>query len=123
MSTDRFRAVCEQHGDRFGPDVRDFFPAAIEGDRWSSALFAMSWFVDVGMLYWRTDLMATAPVTFDDLAASARRARTEGAPMGFVWSGARYEGEGVQRCRVQWCNDATAFRLDQRAKPAYTEPC
>jgi ABC-type glycerol-3-phosphate transport system substrate-binding protein len=47
----------------------------------------------VGMLYWRTDLMAAAPVTFDQLEAIAGRARREGrVRSGLVLQGARYEG-------------------------------
>jgi ABC-type glycerol-3-phosphate transport system substrate-binding protein len=78
--------------DRFAPDVGDFFPAAMAADRWRGALFAVPWFVDVGMLYWRTDLVDRPPATFDELAADARRAMDRGVPYGLVWQGARYEG-------------------------------
>ena len=45
------------------------------------------------MLYWRTDLMESAPLTFAELAASAEGAQREAAlPYGLVWQGARYEG-------------------------------
>jgi multiple sugar transport system substrate-binding protein len=43
--------------DRYGANARDFFPAAIESNRWRGALYALPWFVDVGLLYWRTDLV------------------------------------------------------------------
>jgi multiple sugar transport system substrate-binding protein len=79
--------------DRFAPDTADVFPAALTANRWQGRLFAMPWLVDVGMLYWRTDLLAAAPSTFDDLAASVRTQRDRGAvSQGFVWQGARYEG-------------------------------
>jgi multiple sugar transport system substrate-binding protein len=53
----------------------------------------MPWFVDVGMLYWRTDLMRTPPATFADLEQEAARAtREQGMRYGLVWQGARYEG-------------------------------
>jgi multiple sugar transport system substrate-binding protein len=71
----------------------DFFRAAREANRWNGRLYARPWFVDVGMLYWRTDLMKEAPSTFDALTASARAAIESGrAADGFVWQGARYEG-------------------------------
>ncbi|MFQ5747580.1 MAG: ABC transporter substrate-binding protein [Gemmatimonadota bacterium] len=79
--------------DRFRPPVEAFFPATVEANRWSGHLFALPWFVDVGMLYWRTDLMERPPATFADLASLARRARqAQGLPYGLLWQGARYEG-------------------------------
>jgi multiple sugar transport system substrate-binding protein len=71
----------------------DFVPAALEASRWNGRLYALPWFVDVAMLYWRTDLMAEAPTDLDQLAAVARRAvADEQVRFGFVWQGARYEG-------------------------------
>ena len=79
--------------DRFGPDTAAFFPATIAANRWQDSLFALPWFVDVGMLYWRTDLMASPPATFAELVATARRTgQQRGLRYGFVWQGARYEG-------------------------------
>jgi multiple sugar transport system substrate-binding protein len=79
--------------DRFAPDTASFFPATVAANRWQGRLFAVPWFVDVGMLYWRTDLMAAPPATFADLAREAERARAaRGLRFGLVWQGARYEG-------------------------------
>jgi ABC-type glycerol-3-phosphate transport system substrate-binding protein len=79
--------------DRFLPDTAAFFPSTIAANRWRDSLYALPWFIDVGMLYWRTDLMREPPATFDDLVRQARRAQQKGGPRhGFVWQGARYEG-------------------------------
>jgi multiple sugar transport system substrate-binding protein len=79
--------------DRFQPPVEDFFPAAITANRWNGALYALPWFIDVGMLYRRTDLVPRPPRDMADLVQLAQRARDEHAvPFGFVWQGARYEG-------------------------------
>lgn len=78
--------------DRFEPDTVGFFPSTVEANRWSGELFALPWFVDVGMLYWRTDLLDRAPATFEELSRMALRGREAGLPFGFVWQGARYEG-------------------------------
>jgi len=75
--------------DRYSPARRDFFPASLEANAWQGRLYAVPWFMDVGMLYWRTDLLARPPVTLDELTVGARRI-TSGS--GFVWQGARYEG-------------------------------
>src|SRR5262245_43982744 len=79
--------------DSFAPDLDSFFPITVAADRWKGKLYALPWFVDVGMLYWRTDLLDRPPLSFAELArqATEARARTE-LPFGFIWQGARYEG-------------------------------
>jgi multiple sugar transport system substrate-binding protein len=78
--------------DRWHPMASDFFPATITANTWAKSLFAMPWFMDVGMLYWRTDLFRIPPATIDDMVADIRRSRQAGIPYGIVWQGARYEG-------------------------------
>ena len=79
--------------DRFHAPTGDFFPAAVAANRWNGTLYALPWFVDVGMLYWRTDLMSDPPIDLADLERLAARATgQQGLPFGLVWQGARYEG-------------------------------
>jgi multiple sugar transport system substrate-binding protein len=79
--------------DRFQPETAAFFSSTIEANRWGDSLYALPWFADVGMLYWRTDLMAAPPATFDELLQLGRRARaTNQTQYGMVFQGARYEG-------------------------------
>jgi multiple sugar transport system substrate-binding protein len=78
--------------DRFHPDTAGFFPSTIAANRWRDTLFALPWFIDVGMLYWRTDLMPGPPGTFEELVRTARQVQQRGIRQGFVWQGARYEG-------------------------------
>ena len=78
--------------DRFHPDTDRFFAATVAANRWNDRLYALPWFVDVGMLYWRTDLMDRPPESMAALEAEARGAMADGTPFGFVWQGARYEG-------------------------------
>ena len=80
--------------DRFSPDTSDFFPAPLAANTWRGKLYALPCFVDVGMLYWRTDLLRSPPASLEELTALARRAMdAPGGPRhGMVWQGARYEG-------------------------------
>jgi len=79
--------------DPFRPATSDFFPVTIEANRWKGSLYALPWFVDVAMLYWRIDLLDAAPTTFDEISTAVALAQHKhGLPFGFVWSGARYEG-------------------------------
>jgi ABC-type glycerol-3-phosphate transport system substrate-binding protein len=79
--------------DQFHPDTAAFFPSTILANRWQDTLFALPWFVDVGMLYWRTDLVRAPPATLAELVRDAKRAKQQhGLQYGLVWQGARYEG-------------------------------
>ncbi len=79
--------------DRFEPDIDDFFAATVEANRWDGELYALPWFVDVGMLYWRTDLLERAPSSLEELSRQAAELQERaGLRFGFVWQGARYEG-------------------------------
>ena len=79
--------------DRFHPDTAAFYPATIAANRWEGRLYGIPWFVDVGMLYWRTDLAKAAPTTFEELARISEAARAAGTVRtGLVYQGARYEG-------------------------------
>lgn len=78
--------------ERFQPSTADFFPATIEANTWRGSLFGLPWFVDAGMLYYRTDLLERPPRTFDELSTVARAAMASGGRSGLVWQAARYEG-------------------------------
>lgn len=78
--------------DRWKPNANQFFASTIAANTWAGSLYAVPWYMDVGMLYWRTDLLPRAPATMDELADDARRARAKGVPYGIVWQSARYEG-------------------------------
>lgn len=79
--------------DRFGVEREAFFPATLVANSWADSLYALPWFVDVGMLYWRTDLMDRPPRSFSELTALGRAATgSDTVEYGLVWQGARYEG-------------------------------
>jgi multiple sugar transport system substrate-binding protein len=74
-------------------DLADFLPETLRANRWREVLHALPWYVDVGMLFWRTDLVDAPPRSFEALSGAAARAVDQGlAPFGIVWQGARYEG-------------------------------
>ena len=78
--------------DRWHPAAGDFFPSTIAANTWAGSLFAIPWWMDIGMLYWRTDLFRAPPASMDEMVADMERARRAGVPYGIVWQGARYEG-------------------------------
>jgi multiple sugar transport system substrate-binding protein len=79
--------------DRFDPPVASFFPSTIAANRWNSQLYALPWFVDVGVLYWRRDLLSEPPATYGAITRDVAQAQSKGnVRFGFIWQGARYEG-------------------------------
>jgi multiple sugar transport system substrate-binding protein len=78
---------------RWHPDTADFFSGVIAADRWKGTLYAIPWWTDVGMLYWRTDLLPHAPRSLAELSDELSASVSHGAVHeGLLWQGARYEG-------------------------------
>jgi multiple sugar transport system substrate-binding protein len=74
-------------------------PAALRADWLDNQLYAVPWFVDAGVLYYRKDLLAKyglePPRTFPELLEEARTVLREEHNThlaGFVWQGMQYEG-------------------------------
>ena len=63
------------------------------GNAVDGTLYRWPFNADVGLLYWRTDLMDAAPETPDELIAiSQQLIETRATKEGFVWQGRQYEG-------------------------------
>lgn len=81
----------------FPADARkDYFPGTIAACTYQNKLTALPWFVDSGMLYYRTDLLAAAganvPETWDDLVKTAAAIQQGGkADFGYLWQGKQAE--------------------------------
>ena len=58
----------------------DFFPATVAANRWKGKLYALPWFVDVGMLYYRTDLVPRRPATSTTWRSGRRAQRRVRSP-------------------------------------------
>lgn len=73
-----------------------FLPAALEAGRYGGALYRLPIRTDLGLLYYRRDLLDAAgfapPETFDDLVRIARALQSPPDRWGFVWQGSQYEG-------------------------------
>lgn len=70
------------------------FPGVAEAVTPGGRTYAMPWYVDAGLLYYRTDLVGPrAPRTYAELLAAAERARAASPGVaGYVWQGRQYEG-------------------------------
>lgn len=73
-----------------------FLPQALAAGVFRGRLYRLPFRTDVGLLYYRADLLAAAsiapPRTFAELEEAARRLQSPPARWGFLWQGAQYEG-------------------------------
>lgn len=77
----------------------EFFPGPIEAATFNGRLYAVPWYVDAGVLYYRRDLLDRhgfePPRTWLELVHIAKvvlAAERNSALAGFVWQGKQYEG-------------------------------
>jgi trehalose/maltose transport system substrate-binding protein len=95
-----------------GPSELDaHFPAAVEPAIRSGRVWALPWFMNVGLLYYRKDLLdkygLKPPQTYAELVDQARRIKSgERDPGldGFLWQGKQYEGMVVNVLEGFWAN-------------------
>ena len=82
-------------------DRRALLSAELAGSSYQGRLYRMPALTDVGVLYYRTDLMAQPPETFDDLLRLARAHQTP-ERWGYLWQGRQYEGLVTVFLEVLW---------------------
>lgn len=77
-------------------DAEEFLGGPVESVTYEGDLYAVPWFTDAGVLYYRKDLLEEAglpvPETWDRFLAACRSVALPRGMDGFVWQGARYEG-------------------------------
>jgi multiple sugar transport system substrate-binding protein len=83
--------------DRF-KDTDAFLPGPMQAVTYQGKVYAVPWYTDAGLLYYRQDLLDKAgfsepPETWDDLMEMAKKVqKDEGIKNGFVYQGSDYEG-------------------------------
>jgi multiple sugar transport system substrate-binding protein len=100
-------------------ELAPHFPSTIEPATWSGHVWAMPWLMNVGILYYRADLLAKhrlqPPKTWEALVDQIERIRTaERDPRldGVLWQGRQYEGLTVNALEAMWANGARVFGAD-----------
>jgi multiple sugar transport system substrate-binding protein len=78
-----------------GAEIRQqYFPGVVQACTWGGKLTAVPWFIDSGMLYYRTDLLGSTPPpeTWEQLVSIATDMQKSGrARFGFLWQGKQAE--------------------------------
>lgn len=92
-----------------------FFPGPMEAVTFNGSVYAVPWYIDAGVLYYRKDLLRkygfTPPKTWYELVdiAQAITAREPGV-YGFVWQGKQYEGLVCNVLEFIWSNGGEVLR-------------
>jgi len=85
---------------RLGTDgLTGFLPGPVEASTYKDRIYALPWFVNAGILYFRKDLLSkygfAPPRTFKELSRQAKiilDSEQDPDLKGFVWQGKQYEG-------------------------------
>ncbi|TCP23474.1 carbohydrate ABC transporter substrate-binding protein (CUT1 family) [Scopulibacillus darangshiensis] len=74
-------------------DLSQYNNAAISAGQFNGKQWAIPLFIDVGLLFYRTDMVDAPPKTWDDLIAKAKKLKGEkGTDYGYLMQAKQYEG-------------------------------
>jgi multiple sugar transport system substrate-binding protein len=100
-------------------EMAPHFPSAVAAATYDGRLWALPWNMNVGMLYYRTDLLAKhglqPPETWEELVSQVRRIQAaERDPKldGYLWQGKQYEGLVVNVLEAFWANGTRLLAED-----------
>lgn len=93
----------------------DTFPGPLEAISFEDRFFALPWYIDAGLLYYRKDLLEELgfgpPETWNKLIEIAKTvSRRHDNLYGFIWQGKQYEGLVCNVLEYFWSNDGDVFR-------------
>ncbi len=105
-------------------DLGDFLPGPLAGCRYRDSLYALPWFTDAGVLYYRKDILEgrgfREPATWGELIAQASALSLEEGVPGYVWQGQQYEGLVCNFLEVLWSCGGDVF--DRSGRPSLDGP-
>jgi multiple sugar transport system substrate-binding protein len=80
--------------DKWPKSERDkYLPGPVQGCTFNGSVWAAPLRTDAGLLYRRTDVVSSAPATYDDMTnAAAQAVSNTKTKYGYLWQAAQYEG-------------------------------
>jgi len=85
---------------------KNFFGGPLKGATYGGKLWAVPWFNNAAVLFYRKDLLDAAglkpPATYDELVQVTTKLKTPDMEAGFTWQGAQYEGCAVDFFEYLW---------------------
>jgi multiple sugar transport system substrate-binding protein len=95
-----------------------FFPGPLQAVTYQDKLYAIPWYIDAGLLYYRRDLLEKhkrpVPRSWQDLVkTTAYITEREKDLYGFIWQGKQYEGLVCNVLEYLWSNGGDVLRNDR----------
>lgn len=81
-------------------DQANYLPGPLAGCTYNGKLWAAPTYTDVGLIYYRTDLIPTPPNSWEEMTTMAKAVSPSKAKFGYLWQGAQYEGLVCNFCEV-----------------------
>lgn len=96
-------------------EIADFFPGPIRAVSYKGKIFAIPWYIDAGVLYYRKDLLEkyglSPPKTWYQLVDIASTiTKKEKDTYGFIWQGKQYEGLVCNVLEYLWGNGGSVLK-------------
>ncbi len=95
------------------PARKPFLARLIEANSYAGSVYAVPRFTESGMLYYRKDLVAVPPRTWDELERLASALQRPGLA-GYVFQGKQYEGLSCNFLEFLWSNGGAVIDADGR---------
>jgi len=98
----------------------DFFSGPLEAASYKGRIYAIPWYIDAGLLYFRADLLQrygfSPPKTWTELVDTAEAiTAAEPGMYGFVWQGKQYEGLVCNALEYMWSNGGAVLEAGRVA--------
>ena len=77
-----------------------YLQGPVLGCTFDGKVWAAPYRTDIGLLYYRKDLVTTPAATFDELSSTAKGVSPSKIKYGYVWQGSQYEGLVCNFCEV-----------------------
>jgi multiple sugar transport system substrate-binding protein len=94
---------------------KNFFPGPVQAVTYGKWAYAIPWYIDSGLLYYRKDLLEaygfSPPKTWQELVTMAQTITGRGTDVyGFIWQGKQYEGLVCNVLEYFWGNGGDVIR-------------
>ncbi len=99
-------------------DRSDFFPGPLRAVTYRDKIYAVPWYIDAGVLYYRKDLLGkygfSPPKTWQELVSTAQYITSrEHGLYGYIWQGKQYEGLVCNVLEFLWGNGGDVLRGEE----------
>ncbi|MGH3797451.1 MAG: ABC transporter substrate-binding protein [Pseudonocardiaceae bacterium] len=109
--------------DTLRPEIEQVsLPQAVQTAVWQGKLWAAPYTTDVGILYYRKDLVHQPPATWEELDQVGRQVGAQHQMAPYVADGARYEGLVVQYLEYLWAAGGRLLDPDAQSVLFQTAP-